>query len=333
MPNYVAQSPGVRSAPPPVVDVGDIINQASRAFQANKDGIMTRAILQQRAQQAKDANARQQAQADLERQRFDLAQRQQQNDEQLHVATLMGQGYDPVDPSAPPTTSTGAPQHEVQIGERTYRLNPANTPDAKKKAERRAKLDAYNAGLQPNDPHRLAPNDLDLVASTDALFNQFTERRLGLVNDPVATHQAQRDYDIKHPLPTKGGDPDGKAAADLTKRRDAFLLQRVGVLTKPSKGLAGMPKPGLTSDAALEQATHEWNLVHGDDAPIAPTPHAHDTPGDINLGNDKDVSQGEYDTLAAQYKAALARGVDPSAARQMYDELVMAVAKKYGQVK
>lgn len=274
----------MQAAPRPVVDVGDIINQASNAFQANKTGVLTRAILQQKADQARQAQARQDAQLQLEQQRFGLAQRQQQTQEQLHAAQLMSQGYEDVTGQPQTTTPDGKPQASVSVGERQYRLNPANTPDAKKKAGRLEKLQAYNDALDPKDPKRLQAQDIDLLANDDNLFNTFTTHRLGLTPDPVATHLAERKIDQRYPLREPSEDP-------KSKRADAYITRRIQRLTAPGpKDAAGQAPPGLDFDSAQTQAVTEAGKLYGHEAIASyggamPPPDAAPTAHDSTLAN------------------------------------------------
>src|SRR3954467_5028787 len=95
MPPYRAQLGGINGSgvmmpdTRPIIDVGSVIDYASRAFANSREGVLHRALLQQAAQRA---------------------DRQEALQQEAHRSALIAQGYRPATPedSQAPTDASGA---------------------------------------------------------------------------------------------------------------------------------------------------------------------------------------------------------------------------------
>jgi polyhydroxyalkanoate synthesis regulator phasin len=111
----------------------------------------------------------------------------------------------------------------------------------------------------------------------------------------------------------------GGANADPAKAKEKWVRSRMVQLMKsPGKDPdLGTALPGLAKDEAIQQASDEWDAVTADSeetpASTAPSGTPKKTPAPANGENAEKIK-----TLNAQYKAAIARGVDEDKAWEVY---------------
>lgn len=158
----------------PQIDVGGLVDSVARAFQLTRNGVVQRAIMQANADRARAQEQR--AQNEL-----NLRQRQVTNQESVQAADLLSKGYEPVDPNSPPLTPSGKPQPLINLAGQSYLLNETKTPEGK----RRTALTGYNTSLPVGDAKRLTDQQINLLASDPAGYEQWVQRQAGLLRQPI----------------------------------------------------------------------------------------------------------------------------------------------------
>lgn len=239
MPPYRAQLGGINGSgvmmpdTRPIIDVGSIIDSASRAFANSREGVLHRALLQQAAQRA---------------------DRQEALQQEAHRSGLIAQGYRPATPEDDQTTdAAGAPatppmrlggtgpnadlvyggtdlKTQRQMALRKKALEAAQTahpgmfsPEevelathddkaydaliARREGILKAEQDVREregslSGAVGLDGKPLSETTIKQLARSPAAYNKFLDLQLNPPKDAVAIHKAERDYDIEHP--TKG---------------------------------------------------------------------------------------------------------------------------------
>lgn len=195
-----------------------------------------------------------------------------------------------------------------------YSVIPELTPAAREYEMMNERLRAMEGIGAGHDAARVTVaqgHDSTSTANTTARVTASTENH----NTPSASTV----YSADHRRPPAATDPDVQDG-----ERAKFVLGRIATLTKATKGLGGLTKPGMSLDDATHQANVEWAAAHGTVPPpravVPAAPSDESGPG----------AQTDYNSAAAKYQQALHLGIDPALAREAYNTDVMAIAKKHG---
>lgn len=337
------------------IDLPGTINALANAFRLTKDGILTRAVMQQNAQRQREAAELDRQRFDFQRQQFDAQQREAQNREQAQYAKYLESGYEDITDRQPEPGATDQLKPHVTIGQRKLYLNPENTPRAKK---RRALLQA-GAEESKVDAMLEIPGLAD-----DFLFpkQQHTPRSEAmhadieeLVNSGVPLEEASQRVRMMYggtpPRPSNGRG--GSTAEDPEHREtrqnfytNARQLQdaRGDLNTLDKKLVKPLPLTATPADSAARRELEGQRpaltrrvdeLRQMGDSLGAATRGDYSVPGHAPAAVDpKAAGTQAYAQAAEAYKAALAQARTPEDrehARRRYDRLVMAIAKRFNQ--
>lgn len=347
----------------PQIDVAGAINAASQAFRNNRDDVIRRALMVAQAKREQQAAQLQQAEAAQNGILPTSAAHAyvQSNNDAYDAANPVAPAItSPTGgPSAPPPVMNGmagapsaaprliapgassgspAPAASLPAGSQSdasgrpmmtapitghgarrlsmpidlgngYSMIPELTPAARQYEMMDARLRELEAIGAGHDQARVA-----VAAAHDSTSAANTDKRVAVQQQ---IHGVPRVTAPHASAGTTGHDPDEK--------RRSFVLSRIKELTKETKGIGGLPKPGMSLDDATHQANVEWAAANGEVPPprsvVPPAP----SDGESGAG-----AQADYDTAAAKYKHALELGIDPTLARDAYNTDVMAIAKKHG---
>lgn len=242
MPPYRAQLGGINGSgvlmpdTRPIIDMGSVIDSASRAFANSREGVLHRALLQQAAQRAERQNALQ---------------------EEAHRSSLIAQGYRPATPedaqtvdasgaaATPPMRLGGtgpnadlvyggtdlktqrqmalrknalqaaqaahpgmfAPE-EVELAthdDRAYDALIARREGILKSEQDVREREGSLAGAVGLDGKPLSETMIKQLARSSAAYNKFLDLQLNPPKDPLALHKAEREFDVEHPTKAEAG--------------------------------------------------------------------------------------------------------------------------------
>lgn len=251
---------------------------------------------------------------------------QEQRETSLNQQSLSAanESYARDHPGAPPlytdaeiATGSRNPKAYAQLVGRAENVRQASLDRQQRFVDLQGVTDATGQPL--TDVQRTA------IANDPVAYRNFIQNQVNPKENPLTLHQQERQFDQDHPL-REAPTPEDKEAAQQPK----YVLTRIRVLTKPhTDPLTKIESPGLSLDAATQQAEHEWDVAHGKQ-PAAPE---NPTPVQAPVAN----SQPEYDRAAALYKQAIAiPGLTPEQqqqARDAYSQDLVSIGRKYGQVK
>jgi hypothetical protein len=136
-------------------------------------------------------------------------------------------------------------------------VGKAARDDAAKNAQRTADLvrraQPLNAKLPDGHPYKLSDDQVASIAADPQLYNEWAKGALGITKDPIATHKANRDYDVAHPTRDVGGD---NTSWQTVTTGDGSMVQvnpKTGA-TRPI-GLTGRtPGSNARTTAAIQKA-------------------------------------------------------------------------------
>jgi hypothetical protein len=136
-------------------------------------------------------------------------------------------------------------------------VGKAARDDAAKQAQRTADLvrraQPLNAKLPAGHPYKLSDDQVASIAADPQLYNEWAKGALGITKDPIATHKANRDYDVAHPTRDVGGD---NTSWQTVTTGDGSMVQvnpKTGA-TRPI-GLTGRtPGSNARTTAAIQKA-------------------------------------------------------------------------------
>jgi hypothetical protein len=129
--------------------------------------------------------------------------------------------------------------------------------DAAKQAQRTADLvrraQPLNAKLPDGHPYKLSDDQVASIAADPQLYNEWAKGALGITKDPIATHKANRDYDVAHPTRDVGGDNTSWQTVTTTDGSMVQVNPKTGA-TRPI-GLTGRtPGSSARTTAAIQKA-------------------------------------------------------------------------------
>jgi hypothetical protein len=141
-------------------------------------------------------------------------------------------------------------------------VGKAARDDAAKQAQRTADLvrraQPLNAKLPAGHPYKLSDDQVASIAADPQLYNEWAKGALGITKDPIATHKANRDYDVAHP--TRDTSTDNTSWQTVTTA-DGSMVQvnpKTGATrpiglkgkTPAAPGAAGAPTTAMRNKAA-----------------------------------------------------------------------------------
>lgn len=221
-------------------DFGGLADSLVNAFALTRESIVRRALMQQQAEQQRQQNDRVNAQFELEKQRFTLAQQQAERESANAVIQAHANGYSPVDPNEAPTTAAGMPQPEITIGNMRLRYDPSKSPEERKKAERNTKRANLIAAGIPE-------KQVEAVLDNPSLADNILFPR----PDVEGRQKRMRDYMIANPLPSR-------ARGAKSEKPASFK----GVTSGSSSSAARLKAPGAAP--AVSDIDRALDMFDGD---------------------------------------------------------------------